>query len=302
MKTIRWMVVLTLALPVLARAADEPSRTPQAPPLLSHDELQKRLNDSHLRLLDARSRANYEKGHIPGALWVDVKELQALTRPETLSDKDAWARALAPLAIDETSEVYVYDDDRQHNAGRVWWQLSYAGVPRVGLIDGGFPLWERERRPVNSETVQVEPRTFAVNFHAKRAASRDEVRSAIQDDKVQIVDARSAAEYRGEKKPQDGGLRRAYPDGPLARPVRPGRRRRPVPGRRRPARTVGQGRHRARPANHRLFARRQPLGRGHLRAAAAGHPGPALHRGAERLGERPVRAGGGGAESGRRAE
>ena len=205
MNMFRLMTVLTLALPALARAAEEPARRPEAPPLLSHDELQRRLNDPHLRLLDARSRADYEKGHIPGALWVDVQELQALTRPETLSDKDTWARALAPLAIDETSEVYVYDDDRQHNAGRVWWQLSYAGVPRVGLIDGGFPLWVRERRPVNLETVQVEPRTFAVSFHAKRAASRDEVRSAIQDNKVQIVDARSAAEYRGEKKPQNGG-------------------------------------------------------------------------------------------------
>src|SRR4051794_23635345 len=137
MKTLRWMAALTLALPVLARAADEPARKPQAPPLLSHDELQKRLNDPHLRLLDVRSRANYEKGHVPGALWVDVKELQALTRPEAFADKDAWARGLALLGIGNESEVYVYDDDRQHIAGRGWGLLSYCGGRPVGLIDGG---------------------------------------------------------------------------------------------------------------------------------------------------------------------
>ena len=203
-KMIRWMAVLTLALPVLTRAS-EPAANPQAPPLLSHDALQKRLSDPALRLLDARPRADYERGHIPGAVWVDLQALQALTRPETFADKEAWARGLAPLAINTESEVYIYDADRQRDAGRVWWLLSYAGAPRVGLIDGGFPLWERARRSVSSEVTPVEPREFAVQFHAKQAVSRDEVRAAIQDGTVQLVDARSAAEYRGEKKPQDGG-------------------------------------------------------------------------------------------------
>jgi thiosulfate/3-mercaptopyruvate sulfurtransferase len=203
-KMIRWMAVLTLALPVLTRAA-EPAANPQAPPLLSHDALQKRLSDPALRLLDARPRADFERGHIPGAIWVDLQALQALTKPETFADKEAWARGLAPLAINNESEVYIYDADRQRDAGRVWWLLSYAGAPRVGLIDGDFPLWERERRPVSSEVTPFEPREFAVQFHAKQAVSRDEVRAAIQDGTVQLVDARSAAEYRGEKKPQDGG-------------------------------------------------------------------------------------------------
>jgi thiosulfate/3-mercaptopyruvate sulfurtransferase len=136
---------------------------------------------------------------------VDLPALQVLTRPETFADAKAWARGLAPLAINNESEVYIYDADRQRDAGRVWWLLSYAGAPRVGLIDGGFPLWERERRSVSSEVTPVEPREFTVQFHAKRAVSRDEVRSAIQDGTVQLVDARSAAEYRGEKKPQNGG-------------------------------------------------------------------------------------------------
>jgi thiosulfate/3-mercaptopyruvate sulfurtransferase len=207
LKTIRVMAAATLALalPALARAADEPARKPEAPPLLSHDDLQKRLNDPRLRLLDVRSREKYEKGHIPGALWVDTQALQGLTKPEAFADKDAWARGLAPLGIGSDSEVYVYDDDRQHIAGRLWWLLSYAGAPRVGLVDGGFPLWEREKRPVNAEVVPVEPRDFAVHFHARRAVTRDEVRSAIRDDKFQIVDSRTAAEYRGDKKPQNGG-------------------------------------------------------------------------------------------------
>jgi thiosulfate/3-mercaptopyruvate sulfurtransferase len=182
---------------------EEPSA--KVPPLLSHEELQKRLGDTKLRLLDARPKADYDKGHIPGALWVDGKVFQDIARPESFGDSSAWAQALAPLGIGADSEVYLYDAARQHDAARLWWLLSYAGVDRAGLIDGGFPLWERQGRPVSSETPTVEPRRFEVHLHAKRVASRDDVQSAIEKKDVQLLDARSAEQYRGESKPTNGG-------------------------------------------------------------------------------------------------
>ena len=51
-------------LPVLSLGADT-SGTAAPPPLLSHDELQKRLSDQSLRVVDVRPKADYEKGHIP---------------------------------------------------------------------------------------------------------------------------------------------------------------------------------------------------------------------------------------------
>jgi 3-mercaptopyruvate sulfurtransferase SseA len=41
----------------------------------------------------------------------------------------------------------VYDANRQLDAARLWWLLRYLGVGQVGLIDGGFPLWEKQGRP-----------------------------------------------------------------------------------------------------------------------------------------------------------
>jgi thiosulfate/3-mercaptopyruvate sulfurtransferase len=206
-QTIRWMASLALALPTLTVAA-EPARKAQlveAPPLISHDDLQKRLSDSNLRLLDARPRADYDKGHIPGAVWVDLKALGQLSRAETIADASAWSRELAPLGIGADSEVYIYDANRQHDSGRVWWSLSYAGARKVGLVDGGFALWTERDRPVSSEVPSVAARAFDVHFHAGRVIPRAELQSAIKGSDVQIVDARSAEEYRGERKPQNGG-------------------------------------------------------------------------------------------------
>ena len=128
-----------LAIPGLTSAADDPQH---GSPLISHEKLQEQLNDSKIRLLDARPWADYDEGHIPGAVWVDTKALQELSRPGTIKDEAAWAKALAPLGIsDENQVIFVYDSAKQHDAARVWWSLEYAGVPRVGLVDGGFTLW-----------------------------------------------------------------------------------------------------------------------------------------------------------------
>ena len=46
--------------------------------LIEPVELQKRLNDSNWRILDTRAKEDYAKGHIPGAVWVDVAAWQKL--------------------------------------------------------------------------------------------------------------------------------------------------------------------------------------------------------------------------------
>jgi thiosulfate/3-mercaptopyruvate sulfurtransferase len=186
-----------LAIPNLAPAADEKH---VGSPLITQEKLQERLKDPKVRLLDARPRAEYDQGHIPGAVWVDTRAFQELSRAESIRDETAWARALAPLGIsDETHVVFVYDSARQHDAARVWWSLSYAGVPRVGLVDGSFALWQRDHRPVSTENNEVARRDFRPHFVAEKLASRDEVQQTIKSGSAQVLDARSGEEYRGER-------------------------------------------------------------------------------------------------------
>jgi len=181
--------------------AEEPKGQPQPlPPLVSVDDLQKRLGDPKLRLLDARPRADYDKGHMPGAIWVDIKTAGAIaTRPGGLTDADAWVAWIAPLAIGPDTEVLVYDGDRQLEAARSWWLLGYLGVERAGLIDGNFPLWVRQGRPTTTDLLKVEPRSFSVSFRKDRHATRADVLEALRAGQARIIDARSAEEFTGTK-------------------------------------------------------------------------------------------------------
>lgn len=169
--------------------------------LLGFDALQRQLGEPQMRFLDARPRPEYDAGHIPGAVWVDVKAAEALAaRPGGLTDRAAWAAWAAPLGIAVGTEVYVYDARRQLDAARTWWLISHLGVAHVGLVDGGFPLWSKERRPIVAEVPKVKPSTFEVAIRDDRRADRADVLAAIKGQSSIVVDARTLDEHTGAKK------------------------------------------------------------------------------------------------------
>jgi len=197
----RFAIMIALSLP--GAGASNPEDARPSVPLVSFESLQGRLGHPDLRLLDARPRADYDKGHIPGAVWVDVKAAEALAAgPGGLTDRGAWEAWIAPLGIKPGVDVLVYDASRQLDAARLWWLLGYLGVEAAGLVDGGFPLWESQGRPVSTEPAAAAPLPFRVVFRADRHATRGEVLSAIRGGpgSARVVDARSLAENLGTER------------------------------------------------------------------------------------------------------
>ena len=185
-----------------AAVGDEPAEPKHSTAaLVSFDDLQRRLGEPELRLLDARPKDDYDEGHIPGAVWLDAKAAEKLAaRPGGLDDREAWEDWIADLGLKPGAKVVVYDANRQRDAARFWWLLGYLGVDEVALLDGGFPLWRKEDRPVSAEAPKVEPAAFPVAFRRERLATADDVREALKSKSAQIVDARSDAEFTGAQK------------------------------------------------------------------------------------------------------
>ena len=151
-------------------------------------------------LLDVRPRADYDAGHVPGSIWVDIKRAEQIAgRPGGLTDRDAWIDWITPLGLYPRAEVRVIGDNKQLDAARAWWLLRYLGVERVGLVDGNFALWKAQRRPITQAVPDVTPHAFPVDFQAARLATRDEVLAGIRAKTFQIADARTAEEWAGQK-------------------------------------------------------------------------------------------------------
>ncbi len=195
-KTRKMLIILgafTL-IPQLTQAEEE-----TAARLISFDTLEERLEQPNLLLLDVRPRAEYEAGHIPGAVWVDAAAIEKKAGvPGALNEPKPWQEWIDSLGIGSDSEIYIYDSAQQKDAARFWWLLRHLGAEQVGLVDGNFSIWNEQDRPVSTEPTKTQPREFPIKIRADRFADQQTVLQALQGGEIQVVDARSLGEYTGE--------------------------------------------------------------------------------------------------------
>jgi thiosulfate/3-mercaptopyruvate sulfurtransferase len=162
-------------------------------------ELQRQLHQPRLRILDTRPQPEYAKGHIPGALWVDVKSWQELGKKEGgFHDTKAWGEIIGQLGISPDSEVVVAGSNPSDTA-RVWWTLKYLGPQKVTILNGGWQLWTGEKRPVDTSSPRIEAVKFEPHFRSDRLEEIDSLKQAVRSGKVTVVDARSTDEFTGKE-------------------------------------------------------------------------------------------------------
>jgi rhodanese-related sulfurtransferase len=102
---------------------------------MSRTELLRRLSDGDVLVVDARPRAEYQAGHVAGAVSIPPDELtQRLT--EVPADTTVVAYCRGPFCV--------YADEAVR-------RLRAAGHDAARLVDG-FPEWARAGYPVEQET------------------------------------------------------------------------------------------------------------------------------------------------------
>jgi thiosulfate/3-mercaptopyruvate sulfurtransferase len=195
----------TLAVVVCSLAFAAPSAAAESL-LLSTEQLAGRLNDPKLILLHVGERAGYDKMHIPGARFADVRaelhgrdgdlSLQMLP-PALLRER------LAALGISNDSRIVVYQADGWFSpATRLMLTLQHAGLADVAFLDGGLAAWVRENRPVTADPPAPGTGTLAPLTLKPVVADAAFVQAHLGKPGFVVVDARTAAFYDGT---QTGG-------------------------------------------------------------------------------------------------
>ena len=179
-------------------------------PLVGAGWLHEHLHDPDVRVIDFRwyllerkGRDEYARGHIPGAVFVD---LEAVT-----GEKDSNARGRHPLptrgqfesemrkaGIDETTKVVVYDDSGASIAARLWFLLGWFGHGVQAVLDGGMQAWGKPLE--TSITIPAAGSFQAREPDRSRILDFDEV---CRLEGVPVLDARAGERYRGEQEPVD---------------------------------------------------------------------------------------------------
>jgi len=185
--------------------------------LIDPETLQAHLEDPDWVVVDCRfslsdpahGRRAYQEAHIPGAVYAHLDEdlsgpiVAGRTGRHPLPDPDWLARKLSAWGIDHRTQVVAYDDAGGAFAARLWWLLGWLGHDAVAVLDGGWPRWVREGRPVRGGIETRPSRTFVARIRPERVVSADEVLQHLHDPCWRLLDARAPERYRGEQEPID---------------------------------------------------------------------------------------------------
>jgi thiosulfate/3-mercaptopyruvate sulfurtransferase len=156
------------------------------------------LDDPMVRIVEVDMVSQLGATHIPGAVfWQIFGDLVEPNLRQKL-DPAGFAALMGRSGITNEMTVVAYGSYPGTGAW-IFWLLKLFGHEEVRVLNGGLQKWQAEERPLTAELASF----AAVEYEAKaldaglRVLSQ-EVRAAIDDPMVVLLDVRTVAEFRGE--------------------------------------------------------------------------------------------------------
>jgi thiosulfate/3-mercaptopyruvate sulfurtransferase len=176
--------------------------------LVSTEWLANEMGASDLRIVDATrhlpdarrdARAEYEAGHIPGAVFMNLEELIDTKAPieNTLPSADKFASRMQNLGLGDGSRVVLYDDSAVKTSARAWFMLRMFGAQNVAILDGGIAKWKAEGRLLGDGEVRQRRRHYTTWSDNSQLRDTEQVRQNIASKAETLVDARGAPRFTG---------------------------------------------------------------------------------------------------------
>ena len=164
--------------------------------------------DVRWQLTEPDGRDVYERGHVPGAVYVSLED--------ELSDHTVAGRGRHPLpsgraveaaarrwGIREGGAVVVYDDWNRAGSARAWWVLTAAGLRDVRILDGGLAAWTAGGGPLEAGAVEPEPGDVTVRHDDLYAGALPTLTAEQVMTAGTLLDARAPERFRGDVEPID---------------------------------------------------------------------------------------------------
>jgi thiosulfate/3-mercaptopyruvate sulfurtransferase len=171
------------------------------PLVIDASQLAPQLDDPSLLILDLSRPETYLQGHVPHAVHVDPALLLCGTAPvpNKLPSSEQLSALFSSLGLSAERHVVVYDDQMGALAGRMVWTLHCVGHQRVSFLNGHLRAWAEAGQTLERSANHPGASTFEAQIDRSLVADVEHIRSHLADTDLRIWDARTEAEYRGEK-------------------------------------------------------------------------------------------------------
>lgn len=167
--------------------------------LVDTNWLVKHQHNPNIIVIDARSKKDYEKGHINGAINIPV---EITFNPKINTDKVGNIKYISALfsesGIRNENTVVIYDDNSNIDAGRVLWVFEVYGHENVKLLNGGIKAWQvNSEQALSSVSTQLEKTNYVPTINSQRLITKLSMQLAIKDKENLIIDTRTKQDYNG---------------------------------------------------------------------------------------------------------
>ena len=197
--------------------------------LVSTEWLAGEMGASDLRIVDCTKHlagtgrdalAEYEAGHIPGTVFMDLADLTDASHAveNMLPPAEKFASRMQSLGLGDGSRIVLYDDSAVKTSARAWFMLKMFGAHDVALLDGGIAKWKAEGRPLAQGKEQLRHRHFTAWQDDSNVRTKAQVLANLHSKTEQVVDARGAARWSGADPDPRPGIAAGHIPGSLNLP------------------------------------------------------------------------------------
>ena len=175
--------------------------------IASLDWIREHLDDSGVVFVHAgTNRAEYEEGHLPGAVWAHGYDDLTVERDGVralVPSQSEMEATLGRLGIDESTTVVFCASGKSMWPHRGYWVLRYFGLPSVKVADGSVAALVRDSGGAITTSTE-EPEVTPTECHlsagdASVLSTWEEVLAIAEGDaSARVLDCRTDGEYRGE--------------------------------------------------------------------------------------------------------
>lgn len=176
---------------------------------ISSTELEAKLHDKTLVILDVTDEQTYMSGHIPNAVRADAGAFRHQVEKYQLMNSPDEVQAVAQsLGINNDSDIVIYGhgkDKELLKASYIALSLIANGAKKISILDGGYNEWLFEYKEVTStKAPTITQGNFISKFNPDILVDLKYVKDRIGN--VPMLESRPPRFYYGEQ--QSEGVRR----------------------------------------------------------------------------------------------
>ncbi len=189
-----------------------------APLLVSAEWLAANISDPNLVLFHVGDKAEYDKGHIPGARYIALRDISISRDNDKISTElpppESLQKTFEKFGVSTNSRIVIYyGNDWITPTTRVYFTLDYLGLAgQTSILNGGMKTWTKLGKATTTDVPAPVAGTLRINPRPDVVAEADWLKTQLDNSSISVVDARTTNYYDGTSvgfRPRGGHIKGA---------------------------------------------------------------------------------------------